>query len=114
LKDLAGSYFKSPTVRLYAVNPEPPAGAADDAAGCVPGAGGFGAADDAAGGGAAVDVAAGGAAAVDDGATDLVVEDVDVPVQPVNITTITTIPTSAEKNFLTLKYLLLTINTPST
>ena len=102
------------------MNPEPPAGGVDVAASCVPGTGGLAdAAGDPAGGAAvdaddgAADDAAGVAIAVDDGETDLVVEDAGVPVQPASITAITTIPTRAEKNFLTLIYLLILINTSS-
>ena len=114
---MAGSFLIRPTVRLYWLKAAP---VVVDAGG----AGGFGAADVDAGGGGAADVVAGAgglggvvddavcvgaAAAVDDGEAALVVEVVAVPVQPVNITIITTMPTSAEKNFLTLFFLLIQI-----
>jgi hypothetical protein len=70
-----------------------------------PGGGGFGDAADVDAGGATVDDA-GGAAELEAGETGLTVEVAAVPLQPVSITAITTIPTSAEINFLTLIKLL--------
>jgi len=109
------SFFISPTVRLYWLYADPEAAGAETAGVDAAGAEGLDWAAVADAGVTAVVDAAGaavvdaGAAAVVDvvaGETGFVVEVVAVPLQPVSITAITTIPTSAEKNFLTLNFLL--------